>query len=170
MLRYRTPAVFILLLVASSCSRRDVVAETPLVEEEQRLSTLHVADPKAVPQLLKGWHPIEQGIWRWTAKQFAVALKAPSTGKPATLELHFFLPDTLMAKLGSVTLTASANGVALPGETYAKPGDQVYTRPVPAEATTSDVVRVDFFLDKALAPGQADERELGVVVSSVGLR
>jgi hypothetical protein len=42
-------------------------------------------------------------------------------------------------------------------------------REVPANLLSDDAVRVDFRLDKALPPGDADKRELGVVASSAGL-
>lgn len=161
------------LLLLCCCSRRQQENQAPVVSEEQPFpgltSVVYVADPKVTAQLLKGWHPVEQGSWRWTEKQFSVALKVPAAGKPVTLQLKFVLPEPLMARLNSVTLTATVNGVALPPETYSKAGDQVYTRSVPAAALPDEVVRVDFRLDKALPPDAADRRELGVVVSSVGL-
>ncbi len=160
------------LLLLCSCGRRQAVAEAPLVQEEQAfsgLSTLHVADPRAAAQLLKGFHPVEQGSWRWTQKQFAVALKVPTPGKPATLQLKFALPEPLLARLRSITLSASVNGVALPAETYTAPGDHVYSHPVPAAALAGDAARADFTLDKVLPPSTLDSRELGIVVTSVGL-
>ena len=163
-------ALLATVLLVSSCSRRPPAVEQPLVQEEQALSTLRVADPKAAAQLLNGWHEVEAGGWRWTAKQFSVAMKVPAPGKPAVLKLEFAINETLIKRLGPVALAATANGVALPGETYSGPGDQVYTRTVPASALTGDLVRIDFLLDKALAAGEVDQRELGVIVSAVGLQ
>lgn len=130
---------------------------------------VQVADPKNTAQLLKGWHAVEQGSWRWTEKQFSVALKPPAAGRPATLQLKFSLPDALLQRLHSITLSASVNGVALPSETYTQPGAHVYAQSVPANALAGPAVQVDFSLDKALGPDDNDRRELGVVVSSVGL-
>jgi hypothetical protein len=166
-------AAVIACLLCASCSRRQASADAPLVEEEQafpNLSTLHVADPRAEPQLLRGWHSIEQGTFRWTEKRFAVALKTPAVGKPATLELRFVLPDALMARLHSVTVSASIQGAALPGQTYTKAGDQVYRVEVPGAALQESIVRIDFLLDKALPPDERDRRELGVAAVSVGLK
>ena len=39
---------------------------------------------------------------------------------------------------------------------------------MPAIALPTTAVNVDFMLDKALPPSPADNRELGVIVSSVG--
>ncbi len=168
----RAVVIAIFLLNLASCSRRQSSQDLPLVEEEHpesMLSTLHVADPKAVPQLLKGWHAVEQGSWRWTEKSFAVALKATPAGKPAKLQLKFIIPPPLLARLQSITLNASVNGVSLGPQTYNQAGDQTYTRTIaPAEAS-GNLIRVDFQLDKALPPDNRDKRELGVVVTSVGL-
>jgi hypothetical protein len=39
---------------------------------------------------------------------------------------------------------------------------------VPASALSSDAVSAEFALDKFLPPGTVDQRELGVVVTSIG--
>ena len=36
-------------------------------------SILNMGDPKIEPQLVNGFHGVEAGAWRWTAKQFTVA-------------------------------------------------------------------------------------------------
>ena len=58
--------------------------------------------------------------------------------------------------------------MALPEETYTKPGAYVYSRDVAAQALAKRVVAVSFALDKYLPPGDPDRRELGVVVTAVG--
>jgi hypothetical protein len=40
---------------------------------------------------------------------------------------------------------------------------------VDASLISGDAVRIDFQLDKAIAPGASDLRELGIVVESAGL-
>ena len=163
-------AILGLLILLAGCSRKEDVA---LVEGEQGgggLSSLQVADPRAAAQLLEGWHEIEQGNWRWTERQFSVGLKAPAPGKPAMLELKFTLPDALMERLRSITLMAVVNGTSLPPATYNTAGDQVYSQKVPGAALGGELVRIDFQLDKALAAGEVDQRELGVIVTEVGLQ
>ena len=158
------------LLLLPSCSLRR--PDGPLVQEEPPYpgrTSIHVADPGIVAQLLRGWHSVEQESWRWTEKHFAVALKVPSPGKPATLQLDLVLPNPLIAKLGAITLTAAINGATLPAQTFTKPGPHLYAQNVPPAAVNAEVVRIDFLLDKALPPNNIDNRELGVVVSSVGL-
>jgi hypothetical protein len=92
---------------------------------------------------------------------------AAKTG--ATLELHLTVPPPSIEKLGSLTLTASIDGTDLGPETYSKAGPYVYKRDVPARLLAGDSAKVLFQLDKALQPGGADIRELGVVVTSAGL-
>lgn len=143
--------------------------EEPAVSELAPM--VHAADPKAAFQLVKGFHEIEQNAWRWTMREFAVTLRPPAGAaeRGAVLRLKFAIPEPVIAKLKMVTLTARAGGAALAPESYSKPGDYVYTREVPGSALAGDAVSVEFSLDKAIPPGEADQRELGVVVTSVGL-
>jgi hypothetical protein len=85
------------------------------------------------------------------------------------IQMKFAVPDPVIEKLKSITLSAAIEGVSLPSETYTKPGEYVLTREVPAKVFHGDVVTVDFALDKAMAPSGAELRELGIVVSTVGL-
>ena len=171
----RCPAVLVVCVtVGLLCScRRDQASETLVVHKEQPAaglsSVVQVAEPGATGQLLKGWHPVEQGSWRWTERQFSVALKSPGGSQPATLELKFVLPEALLARLKTVTLSASVNGAPLTPETYGRSGEHFYQRHVPVTALKAEIARVDFKLDRALPPADADRRELGLVVASVRL-
>ncbi|MCL6505777.1 MAG: hypothetical protein K6T59_02025 [Bryobacteraceae bacterium] len=162
-----------LLGLAATCCRRgpETVPASATQEETQELaSMIHVADPRASLQLVKGFHEVEQNAWRWTMARFAVTLRAPAgaSQKGATMVLKGAVPDPVIAKLKSVTLTANVEGVPLPAETFSKAGDYTYRRDVPPSAFPAEAVTVNFALDKALAPGEADHRELGLVVTSVG--
>jgi len=132
---------------------------------------VHAADPKAAFQLVKGFYEIEQNAWRWTAREFAVTLRPPARAddKGAVLRLKLTVPEPVIAKLRSVRLSARVGDSVLEPETYSKPGEYIYARDVPASALAGDAVTVEFALDKALPPGEVDQRELGVVVTSVGL-
>jgi hypothetical protein len=155
----------------ASCRKRERM-KVELTDEGtgQLASMIHAADPRASVQFVKGFHDIEQNAWRWTMGRFSVTLRPPKDAatKGATLQLRLSVPDAILERLKSVTLTAAVNGRALDPETYSKAGEYVYTRDVPAAALAGDGVAVDFALDKFLPPGQVDQRELGVVVSSVG--
>jgi hypothetical protein len=159
------------LLALGGCrSRKPKVAATD--EETPRMaSTLNMGDPKSEPQLVTGFHGIEAGAWRWTTRQFTVALRPPfgASQKGARLNLRLTVPPVVIEKLKNVSLSANAGGSALPPETYTTAGEYTYTRDLPASVLTTDSVRVDFQLDKAMAPSGADIRELGIIVLSVGL-
>jgi hypothetical protein len=105
--------------------------------------------------LLEGWHAPESSGWRWTAKQFALAL---DDARSITLEM--FVPPELLARFGSVTLSAEANGKPLAPQTYEAPGKAIYTRSLPRGP-----VRVTFTLSDAFPPSATDARELGMIVA-----
>jgi len=86
----------------------------------------------------------------------------------ATLMLKFVLPDVVVQKLGPVTLSAKIGSTTLTPEKFSTAGEQIYSRPVPAEALKADAVTVEFALDKALPPTGEDIRQLGVIVNMVG--
>lgn len=133
------------------------------------LARSRLTAPKWNTELLEGWHSLEHDRWRWTERKFSVAVKAPVHGEPATLHLRFFLPEPVLARLQSVTLRATVAGVELPPETYSEIGEQAYIRTIPAAALEVQPARVDFELDKALPAHEGDRRELGIIVSFVGL-
>jgi tRNA (mo5U34)-methyltransferase len=118
--------------------------------------------------LIRGWHELEYGCWRWTEREFAAALRAPA--KPgARLALRFFLPEALMARLGRVSLSASVNGRPLEPGTYTQPGEYLFARRLPPEVQAGGRVLAEFRLDAALPPDEDDPRERGMIVSSLSL-
>jgi hypothetical protein len=68
-----------------------------------------------------------------------------------------------------MSLSASVNGTPLSPESYTLPGEFTYSRDVPANLLAGESAKVDFSLDKTMPPSGSDQRELGVVVSTVGL-
>ena len=162
-------------LVLAACAGCDIGSPNldGRTEEEPPRSAaeIQVADPRSTPQLVSGWYPIEQHAWRWTARRFAVNLRPPiqSANTGATLKLNFTLPDVVMSRFHSVTLSASVRGTRLAPETYDKPGKWAYARELPAALLQGREVRIDFELDKALPPGKVDRRELGLIADRVGL-
>ncbi len=138
----------------------------------QLASAVNVADPKTAIQLLRGFHDVENNAWRWTGPKFAVALRPPKdTGADgAKLFLEYAVPDLFIQKVPKTTLSILVNGKALEPEVIAKAGGSRLERPVPAELLKGDVINIDFSLDKYLTAGQVDQRELGLIVSIVGLQ
>ena len=160
-----------LALAPVACKKKKVRVGGADEETPRMQSTLQMGDTRIEPQLVKGFHGIEAGAWRWTEKQFTVALRPPfgASQKGARLSVKLTVPAVTIAKLKTVSLSATAAGSALPPETYTTPGEYFYVRELPASLLTGDSLRVDFQLDKAMAPSGADIRELGIIVTSVGL-
>ena len=126
-----------------------------------------VADPGFTVRLLKGWHNLEEWTWRWTERKFSAALPAPRRSGTAALTLKFVLPEAVLERLGSVTLTATLEGQPLPPETYRQAGECVYRREIPAAGLPPGTVVAEFELDKALPPDETDQRERGLIAVSL---
>ena len=141
-------------------------------KEKGLSSMVSMADPTTATQLASGFHAVENGAWRWTMKKFSVVLKPPmgSDQTGATLRFKLFISDDQINRLGPITVSAEINGTQLDPQTFDKPGDTVYSRPVPADALKSPSVKVNFALDKAREPDNVDGRQLGVVASVIGLQ
>ena len=179
-MRVLMPAlVCLVVLLLSSCPSNEPELFTvpggtseAAVEPAEFLSTVHLADPRGAPQLLKGFHTVEQGAWRWTEKVFAVALKPPPAepGQNVNVELTFSIAVASVRRLGPLTLTATLNGSPAGSETYAQAGDYIFTKPVPADVLASEAIEAAFELDKVLPPTGPDVRELGVIAVSVALK
>ncbi len=172
-------ALLAVALLLAGCASNEPDLASPENETAQGatpdglLSSAHMGDPRAAPQLLEGFYGLEQGVWRWTAKKFVVALQAPSgvEGQNTELEFSFTLPESVISRLKQIKLTARVNGTEVGSETYAQPGEYVFTKPVPAGLLRGgEAAKVEFELDKALPPGEADKRELGLVAVSVALK
>lgn len=159
-------------LSLSGCNRKQAPPVVETIEEEtQGLATIvHVADPRASLQLVRGFHEVEQNAWRWTMGKFAVTLRPPRNAaqRGASVQLKFSIPEPVIERLKTITLSAKAGGLDLAPETYGKPGEYTYARDVPGARLAGDAVLVEFALDRYLPVGAVDQRELGVVVSTIG--
>jgi hypothetical protein len=135
------------------------------------VSQLKMNDPSVKQQLTKGVYNLEAGSWRWTAGNFSAVLKTPpgAAQKGATLTLTLVVSDAVLAQVHSQTLAAAIAGKTLKSEKYVDPGSHTFTADVPAASLTGDTVTIDFSLDNALPPGPTDRRELGVIVTAVGI-
>jgi len=162
----------ILVLCLAGCRRKGRLSvETVEEGDPQLVSMIHAADPRAAIQLVRGFYDVEQNSWRWTMGKFTVTLRPPAGAahKGAALELKFSLPDAVIDNVKAVRLTGSINGVAMDGESYQKAGEHLYSRDVPASSLGGEAVTVDFALDKFLSAGMVEQRELGIVMTTVGL-
>ncbi len=157
--------------LAPACHRATPLVPTIEDGNLPALSKLEVKDPRVEIQLLNGFHQVEQGSWRWTKGKFSVILGAPegAAQKGARLDLSFSVPDLVISRRGPVTLAAAVEGRPLDPQTYAQAGQYTYVREAPAAAFAGGPVKVDFAVDKFLAAGELDGRELGLIVKSVAL-
>jgi hypothetical protein len=114
-------------------------------------------------QLIDGWHEPELTGWRWTMREFSIGLPA---GYRQGIALRLFIPPAVIERLGPLTLRADLDGGNLKPAVFDAPGEHLYTRPL--KASEHDAV-LRFQLDKALAPGNGDPRELGIIVASIDL-
>lgn len=170
MRRLGIAAVLVLAASAATGCRkpRPIIIED---EDPGLLSRIETGNPAHSAQLNMGFHPIEHGQWRWSLGKFAVTLRVPETAKRngAQLVMDFAVPPKLIEKNRSVNITATVNGLKLDPVAFASAGRFQFKRNVPARALQSDSAMVHFLLDKVLAPNPDDERELGVIVSSISL-
>jgi len=122
-------------------------------------------DARAAKQL-DGFYDIENG-WRWSKRQFSITLGSELANDRLVVQLY--IPDTIVQRLGAITLTAKIGDHPLTPETYRKPGPYTFTRDLESSWIRAGANRIDFSLDKFLAPAPADKRELGIVVLSAAL-
>jgi hypothetical protein len=167
-------AVCAALLLTTVACKRERLQKVETVENDEQadlVSTVAAGEARHSMQFVSGFYSVEQGSWRWTRGKFAITLKAPEAAPVtgAALELRFAVPDVVLNKVGAPTLSVSADGAPLEPMKIEKPGEQVYKRDVPPSAFRGDAINFEFSLDKFLAAGVVEERELGVIVTGASL-
>lgn len=116
----------------------------------------------------EGWYELEQGCWRWTAKNFRAAIALPPVQEASELRMQLYVPKELFELTNAVTLAVRLNGTPLNGETYRSPGAYLYRAPIPKRCGAGKAV-VDCSLSHSLVSFGSDERELGIIVHSLEL-
>ena len=158
--------------LGGSCkAKRRVRVETVEEEAGPMASFIRMSEPKTAVQLVRGFYGLEQGAWRWTKGEFSVTVRPPAAAAQngARLEAKITVPEAIIVKLGQTTLHCVVNGHVVEPEKIEKAGDLIYKRDIPASVLGGEAVTFDFRLDKFLAAGQVEERELGLIVTTVGL-
>jgi hypothetical protein len=171
MQHFKLLLAFSLFALTAACRRPDPLRLQPTIEEPPALSSLvRMADPATATQLLRGFYPVEQNAWRWSAPRFSVVLGAPlsASRSGASLVLKFSLVDPEIASLKRLTLSATAGNAALAPETYIESGEHEYRRDVPAAIFSDANINFNFSLDKFFKT-EHDDRQLGLIVTSVAL-
>lgn len=169
-----TTAITVAALLATGASCRRGLNEPATIEPPFALaSTIQVADPAVAVQLVKGFHAVEGGgAWRWSMGRFAVNLQPPpySATKGAQLVMKFSIPEIIIKTNKDVTINATVNGERLTPVAFTSVGEHTLRLNVPASVLAGDAVRCEFVLDKTLPPSPQEQRELGVIVTSIGLQ
>ena len=121
-------------------------------------------DKLASIDLRDGWHEPEGAGWRWTRREFSIALRWSIT-RPPTVTLAFYVPDSVLDKAdGALHVTVAAGESQLASETYTSPGQHSLVRtlpPIPGTAVLS------FSLSACLEPDTHDSRQRGIVVTAI---
>ncbi len=164
----RTLMLVLALTAGGACKKK--AGPATIEGPAELMMFLRAPDPKAAPQFIKGFHAPEQNAWRWTAGTFAVKLRPPfgASEKGARLRVNLTVPEPVTAKLGPITLSAMIGQMKLDPETFSKSGPATYTRDVPGGALLGESATVEFSLDKFIAAGTFDQRELGLIVAAIG--
>ena len=98
------------------------------------MSSVLTANMATSDQLVKGFYPVEQGAWRWTAKDFAIALAVPKSPHPM-LNLDAAVPQVLLDQVGgSTTLHARMGTSELAPQTFNSAGNFTYQHELPEES------------------------------------
>lgn len=163
-------ALALLAVSMAGCKKKQPVE---YVQEgtSQLTSVINVADPRAGVQMLRGFHELESNSWRWTASKFAVAMRPPKDAAAgAKIYLELVVADAVVEKVGLPILSATVEGRVLAPLKITKTGPQRVEWDVPAELLKGDVVTAEFAVDKFLAAGQVEQRELGLIVNIIGLQ
>jgi tRNA (mo5U34)-methyltransferase len=114
--------------------------------------------------LLEGWHESEETGWRWTERCFTARICCAPGPAARSLTMRLYVAEESIRRLGRLTLSANANGQALEPAVYDTAGLATYVRQFDEKGPE---IELQFSLDRALAPEEADSRERGVIVASI---
>ncbi|MGH9558653.1 MAG: hypothetical protein ACRD30_05385, partial [Bryobacteraceae bacterium] len=145
----------------------DMAASDPARgDHDERMFVLlksRVRHPELSVRPLHGWHPIEDGAWRWTAKNFGIEVAPPLDGALSEFALRVTAPEGLFAVQDRVRLSCIADGEPAGAITFIKPETLEFRGRFP-KPMDRRAIRLDFFVESEYTPGGGDARELGVIV------
>jgi tRNA (mo5U34)-methyltransferase len=129
-----------------------------LAKSRQRHSELSVRP-------LDGWHHIEDGRWRWVAKQFGLEVIL-HPGEPATeFALRFTVPEAVVAS-GPLRLSCEVNSIPAGSLSCHRPETLEFRGRFP-QASESGVFTLHFSAESDYVPPPGDSRQLGVIIPLV---
>lgn len=104
-----------------------------------------------------GWHELEHGTSRWTAREFVAVLKEPAL-RGAKISFRFSSIE------GSAMVTATAGGIPLGAQFFAQAGEHAYVAPLPEALYGKAPMEFRFEVDRAVRASH-DPRELALLVN-----
>ena len=117
-------------------------------------------------RMLDGWHAPEDTGWRWTRQHFSAAFTLPLGGARRVQPLiYLYLAPALFAGQDTVTITATLAG-QVRAQAYGAPGRHLFSCEFTAGFPAGEQ-RLDFSLDRVLAPEPGDQRERSLIVASL---
>ena len=116
-------------------------------------------------EFLEGWHRPEESGWRWTQRDFSARVHIAGGRRPRRLVLDLFLSEDLMSHVNPLRLSLSVSGQPLTPEVYRSSGSHTLVRGLRGPAANDFLLT--FSLSGALPPTPQDDRERGMVVSSI---
>jgi hypothetical protein len=133
------------------------------------VSTLKASDLAHASQFAAGFYDVEESSWRWTGKQFIAVLARPedAAGRAVSLSISFTAAESIFKNNPSIKVTCAVDGQALEPETYTALGPYVMTRPL-GKPLSSRSAQVYCEVDHVTRV-QGDQRELGIIVTSLEL-
>lgn len=136
------------------------------------LPAITAGDPQTAVQLLRGFHGVEEKIWRWTMGRFSIALLPPPNpaGRGGVLDIRISVPQAVLDRSKTITLSASVHEIPLKAQQYDAPGKYTFSTDIPPALLGGKAIGVDFAVDPYLPAGLVDARELGVIFLSADLR
>jgi hypothetical protein len=80
-----------------------------------------------------------------------------------------YVPKEQIEEIGPMTLTATIDDYQMAPETFSNGGSVTFSRDLPPQLLDTNILPVQFSFDRAAPPSARDSRELGMVLSDVGL-
>jgi hypothetical protein len=131
-------------------------------------SMISMSDPAVDDYIVKDISDtLEAKTWRWSYERPELRLQLKQV-QGQKLEVHFSVADATFKTTGPVTINFLVNNKSVGTMKVTKPGDQVFSKPVPA-----DLLRTDDFTDVAIEAkpfwtSSTDGRHLTLILTQVG--
>ncbi len=132
-----------------------------VIESKPTLGYLLMGAPEAPRHILSGAYQLEDGKYRWIAKQARLILQPLKDSNEVSATV--FIPDSAKAR----TVRLDWNGVVVVAKTFDKPGLYIVSAPGVKTGMAQGILTIECDATFQVA---GDTRELGVILQEAGLR